>query len=368
MNGEIQRFLNDVDSKIFRRGLDYYRSGMVECIDWHGSHATAEVSGSEEDPYLVEIDFSDDGEVEDWFCDCPYDWGPVCKHVVAALLALQERDPGKTPNKPAMNAAKRKAVVEHLVGRAEKEQLAALILEHCQEDKHFQCQVLLELGDSGELEFAKALVQETIRANTRRGYIDMEGCDTICADLDGILDKARLRIQRGQWESALEISQFVLLTGVKLADEADSSSGSLSWTVRAAMETVTLALSGLVESGGDRAKWVRRLLETAQDSVFEGWTDWRYELLRRTAVLANEQNEDAFYETLAKLSDRRWESFQDGPRYDKQDKQIRYYVIRHAHGAQEGRAYLERNLAVDAFRLILAREYIEEGKIGRAHV
>ena len=316
MNGEIQRFLNDVDSKIFCRGLDYYRSGMVECIDWDGSHATAEVSGSEEDPYLVEIDFSDDGEVEDWFCDCPYDWGPVCKHVVAALLALQERDPGKTPNKPAMNAAKRKAVVEHLVGRAEKEQLAALILEHCQEDKHFQCQVLLELGDSGELEFAKALVQETIRANTRRGYIDMEGCDTICADLDGILDKARLRIQRGQWESALEISQFVLLTGVKLADEADSSSGSLSWTVRAAMETVTLALSGLVESGGDRAKWVRRLLETAQDPVFEGWTDWRYELLRRTAVLADEQNEDAFYETLANLSDRRWESFQDGPRYD----------------------------------------------------
>lgn len=366
MNGEIQRFLNDVDSKIFCRGLDYYRSGMVECIDWDGSHATAEVSGSEEDPYLVEIDFSDDGEVEDWFCDCPYDWGPVCKHVVAALLALQERDPGKTPNKPAMNAAKRKAVVEHLVGRAEKEQLAALILEHCQEDKHFQCQVLLELGDSGELEFAKALVQETIRANTRRGYIDMEGCDTICADLDGILDKARLRIQRGQWESALEISQFVLLTGVKLADEADSSSGSLSWTVRAAMETVTLALSGLVESGGDRAKWVRRLLETAQDSVFEGWTDWRYELLRRTAVLANEQNEDAFYETLAKLSDRRWESFQDGPRYDKQDKQIRYYVIRHAHGAQEGRAYLERNLAVDAFRLILAREYIEEGNYAAA--
>ena len=89
MNGEIQRFLNDVDSKIFCRGLDYYRSGMVECIDWDGSHATAEVSGSEEDPYLVEIDFSDDGEVEDWFCDCPYDWGPVCKHVVAALLALQ---------------------------------------------------------------------------------------------------------------------------------------------------------------------------------------------------------------------------------------------------------------------------------------
>ncbi len=366
INGEIQRFLNDVDSKIYRRGLDYYRSGMVECVDWDGSYATAEVCGSEENPYLVEIGFSDDGEIEDWSCDCPYEWGPVCKHVVAALLALREKAPGETPKKPAMNAAKRKAVVEQLVGRAEKEWLAALILEHCQEDKRFQCRVLLELGDSGELEFAKELVQETIRANTRRGYIDMDGCDNICTDLDGILDKARLRIQRGQWESALEISQFVLLTGMKLADEADSRSGSLGWTVHAAMETVTLALSSLVESREDRAKWVRRLLETAQDPVFEGWTDWRYELLRRTAVLADEQNEDAFYETLANLSDRRWESFQDGPRYDEQDKQIRYYVIRHAHGAEEGRAYLERNLEVDEFRLILAKEYMEEGNYAAA--
>ena len=366
INGEIQRFLNDVDSKIYRRGLDYYRSGMVECVDWDGSYATAEVCGSEENPYLVEIGFSDDGEIEDWSCDCPYEWGLVCKHVVAALLALREKAPGETPKKPAMNAAKRKAVVEQLVGRAEKEWLAALILEHCQEDKRFQCRVLLELGDSGELEFAKELVQETIRANTRRGYIDMDGCDNICTDLDGILDKARLRIQRGQWESALEISQFVLLTGMKLADEADSRSGSLGWTVHAAMETVTLALSSLVESREDRAKWVRRLLETAQDPVFEGWTDWRYELLRRTAVLANEQNEDAFYETLANLSDRRWESFQDGPRYDEQDKQIRYYVIRHAHGAEEGRAYLERNLEVDEFRLILAKEYMEEGNYAAA--
>ena len=51
---------------------------------------TAEVSGSEDEPYLVDIDFDEDGEVEAWNCDCPYDWGPVCKHTVAALLAVRE--------------------------------------------------------------------------------------------------------------------------------------------------------------------------------------------------------------------------------------------------------------------------------------
>ena len=62
---------------------------------------TAEVSGSEEEPYLVDLDFSEDGELEDWFCDCPYDWGPVCKHTVAVLLPSRQnrrRSPRKECN------------------------------------------------------------------------------------------------------------------------------------------------------------------------------------------------------------------------------------------------------------------------------
>lgn len=85
----IQRFLDEVDPTILTRGEDYYRSGQVENVERNGGHVTAEVSGSEEAPYLVELDFSEGGEVEDWSCDCPYDWGPVCKHAVAVLFALR---------------------------------------------------------------------------------------------------------------------------------------------------------------------------------------------------------------------------------------------------------------------------------------
>ncbi len=84
----IQCFLDDVDPMIFARGLDYYESGHVERVDRDGGHVTAEVSGSDVEPYLVEIDLDENGEVESWECDCPYDWGPVCKHTVAVLLAI----------------------------------------------------------------------------------------------------------------------------------------------------------------------------------------------------------------------------------------------------------------------------------------
>ena len=68
----IQRFLDDVDPVIFSRGQEYYRQGNVESIDYDNGTVTAEVSGSEYEPYLVEINFDEYGEIEAWECDCPY--------------------------------------------------------------------------------------------------------------------------------------------------------------------------------------------------------------------------------------------------------------------------------------------------------
>lgn len=356
----IQQFLDGIDPKILARGKDYYRSGQVEGMEWDGHHMTAEVSGSDVEPYLVEISFTEDGAIADWSCDCPYDWGDVCKHTAAVLLLIQQ----ETEELPPEKKKREKVSIQALVESAKKEQLAALVFEHCQEDKRFQSQVLSELESSGEQELSaiKELVKGSIRSNTYRGYIDEEGCDNICADLDDALDKARRRIKHGQYDRALDIAQFVLLTGVKLAGEADSSSGSLGWTIDAALETVELAAAGLAKSGGGRTEWVKKLLKTVQDPVFDGWDHWRYDLLQRVAVLADEQNEGEFYAVLDRLSDRLWEGFKDLPRYGygKEDKITRYHVLCSVHGPGAAKAYLEQNLDVDEFRLILVRENMAE--------
>ena len=243
----IQRFLDEVDPVILSRGQNYFHWGHVESIDYEDGHVTAEVSGSEDEPYLVDIDFDEDGEVEAWNCDCPYDWGPVCKHTVAALLAVRETGMEHFPPKPAGESAP----VEDLVRQAKEEQLVALILEHCSEDRRFRTQVLSELEESGKYELAsiKSLVRDSVRANTHRGYIDEDGCGNICADLDDALDKARRRIGRGQYDRALDIAEFVLLTGMGLL-ESDSS--CLEWTIDAALETIGLAAKAFAESGAPR--------------------------------------------------------------------------------------------------------------------
>lgn len=69
--------------------------------------------------------------------------------------------------------------------------------------------------------------------------------------------------------------------------------------------------------------------------MLDGWDHWRYDLLQRTAILANAENEDAFFHLLDRLSGRFWESFQDTPRYgyEEEDKITRYSIIRSARGA-----------------------------------
>ena len=105
--------------KVFERGQGYYRDGSVLSVIRRGSALTAEVEGSEDEPYLVSVILSADG-VEEADCTCPYgeEWDGWCKHVVAALLCFREQ-PDRTEERPPL-----KARLENL----SREQLQGLLL------------------------------------------------------------------------------------------------------------------------------------------------------------------------------------------------------------------------------------------------
>lgn len=53
---------------------------------------TAQVKGSEYEPYRVQVSLTDRG-VAETSCTCPFEWGGICKHIVAVLLFwVHERD------------------------------------------------------------------------------------------------------------------------------------------------------------------------------------------------------------------------------------------------------------------------------------
>lgn len=84
---------NTFSSAVYKRGLEYYKSGMVHNLQYNKSTRsfTATVSGSEDYTTCVQIGFG--GSWVDANCTCPaYDqWaGHSCKHIVALQLHLRD--------------------------------------------------------------------------------------------------------------------------------------------------------------------------------------------------------------------------------------------------------------------------------------
>jgi uncharacterized Zn finger protein len=79
-------------SQSFERGQDYYKSGSVTSLIQRGNELSANVEGSEFDPYRISIDFNKGG-ITSAFCTCPYNFEGWCKHIIATLLTcLQHPD------------------------------------------------------------------------------------------------------------------------------------------------------------------------------------------------------------------------------------------------------------------------------------
>ena len=85
----LDNFESCVPYRILVRGEEYYDTDAVsELEETSPGEWTATVEGT--DDYNVEISMNGK-EVESWYCDCPYD-GEICKHVVAALLAIRDNN------------------------------------------------------------------------------------------------------------------------------------------------------------------------------------------------------------------------------------------------------------------------------------
>lgn len=69
----------------FERGMSYYHDGAIVEPVLQGMELRAECAGSEYEPYEISVTLDAKG-IAQTSCTCPYDWGGICKHIVALLL------------------------------------------------------------------------------------------------------------------------------------------------------------------------------------------------------------------------------------------------------------------------------------------
>ncbi len=73
----------------FARGEEYYNNGAIFDPVMHGDEIEGSCEASSQpEPYQVRVKLGNDG-IAEASCTCEYEYGGVCKHIVALLLTYE---------------------------------------------------------------------------------------------------------------------------------------------------------------------------------------------------------------------------------------------------------------------------------------
>lgn len=212
----------------------------------------------------------------------------------------------------------------------------------------------------------KNIIGASIKRNTIGGYIGWSNCDNICMDIHHCLDMCEEPSEAEEYLVVLEVATYILVSGIKLASGADSSSGMLT--------DVIIRTYGLIDRcTKDISKQDKKIRDAAlgvikkesKKKAFDGWTDWRYDLLKCGICLCDEKSAKKLEKTLdGFLAVIEEDHFHE---YCKQEDMIvRYLLHRHLSGKEETRDELYEHIHVNELRILAMKDAIEDGNFKEA--
>ncbi len=231
----LKDFEEHIDDVILDRGLDYFQEENVDNLEkvapglW-----AAQVYGTE--TYNVEVR-TNRTQIKAWDCTCPYDHGPVCKHVVAVFFAVatelesRKKHPKKVGTK---KKSVRKDKVKEILKKTDKKGLETFIVSQFHDFgglKNAFVAHFSELLDEDPETKYRTLVRNIYKAaKGRQGYIDYRDTKKLVNPMYQLVEKAEQLLAAGNQREALVITK-TLLEEVPImmldVDDSDGSTGSL---------------------------------------------------------------------------------------------------------------------------------------------
>ena len=207
---EISKIKQYIPDKIYKRGKEYYENDLIDNVEHEFPDKwSCEVEGS--DIYEVNVELNND-KILSWECDCPYDHGDMCKHVVAFLIYIQKhRDEFPIEEMVEENFPGNSASLELLKSMDEKE-MQKFVREYAKKnpgfikevEKHFMKETVdyeKEVGDCFR-------IRERDLTYNRYGYSDEEA--VIAGKISRLIDKKRLQVKNGYFEIAIKATLSVM--------------------------------------------------------------------------------------------------------------------------------------------------------------
>ena len=364
----LDQFEQVIDEKILQRGLTYFKKGHVQELEEVSPNTyQAIVEGTED--YTVRLTV-ENNVVTDYSCDCPYDLGPVCKHVAAVVFSLQEEKLGLTkktgkPTKAAKSGVKKsKSVatqIDELMAKASVEELMELIRMEATKNAMFRNHVLASLEHYDE-NVSKELYQKQLKAmirsaTDRYSLIDWNHARSLGRAVDELLDSAKKQINRGNYQNGLTICLAVLEEMLEPLNTADDSNGDIGGCIDEAFNLLG-EMATTCDSTAIRRQIFDFCLDKFDKGVFEGW-DWHNGLLSLAAQLA--ETDDDFDRVMA-LAEKKQKS-----EYSNEEVQlIKYDLLLDRKGETVANQFLEQNMDNPKFRRMAIEKALEQKNYAKA--
>lgn len=210
-------------------------------------------------------------------------------------------------------------------------------------------------------------IAEAKRRGTHRGFIDYEGCLTVCHELIDILEDAGKAAERGECAYAYSVAALILVNCAKLASYADDSAGGITDTRSWVVEVLAKACSH-VEYGSAEAEFIfLQSLKDSRNKAFEYWEEFAYDLLLATARLATSRNINKLNAVLeafsASLSPKEYCSW-----HLESNSLVRLAAITVVEGEVAADNFIANNLQYDGILRIAIQKAISKGDYRAAEV
>lgn len=357
-----------IDETILRRGLSYFRNGKVqEPEEIAPGEYEAVVTGTED--YNVRLVITN-GVVVEHICNCPYDLGPVCKHVAAMLFSLQQEElelTKKAPRKKEVTTrkkTKRKTVAEKvdvLLENISHDDLKQFVREQAKLNVSFRNLLLASLSihdpEESTTAYKKQLKAILRSARDRDGFIGWPASNRVGEAVNQFLSTAKEQLERGNFKSAMLLCTAIMEQMVDALSYSDDSDGSIGSCIYAATEML-YEMTESRPSEEIRVSMLDYCFTALGKRIYAGW-DWHIDMLRMASMLVNTSEE---IDHLVNVLDR-----EEGSRHVAEKAQsIKYHLIAKTKSEKEADAYLEVNLANPYLRRAALQKAMEKQDFAKA--
>ncbi len=345
----INQFEQYINETILARGLSYFKNGYVNEPEeiTHGLYE-AVVEGTEN--YTVQLTL-EKGAVSEYMCTCPYDHGPVCKHIAAVLFYLQQDEleirQNKTKGEKKIRK-KRKTKADQVVELLEKvshDELKQFIIERTVHNRSFRDLFLSTYAhynsDESKKQYSK-LVKSILRtASDRHGFIDWSASRQLGTEISHLLDTAEKQVENSNYKSAFYISTAVMEEMTEALQYSDDSNGDIGGSIYSACELLyKIAKNNANEQM--RQSIFDYCVEAFKNNTYSGW-DWHTDMLQIASIVLKSDTE---FDQLMILMD----NPQDSEYTQESIQEIKHQILLKVKGEKEANKYLEQNISNSGLR------------------